>query len=358
MIIRHIDLFAHAIPLRQPFVISQGSISAAANVFVRLTCDNGLVGWGEACPFPYLVGETQRTVLAVGELLRPVLLDQSPLAIDRLVRRMDGVIKGNATCKSMFDMALHDLAAQYMGVPLYSYLGGADDRTILSNNTISLGAVEEMVATARTYQAAGITVFKLKLGGDPATDVARVAAVRAAVGQEATIRIDANQGWTVEAALRTLRALAPYDIQHCEAPIPRALSFRLPEIRRVSPIPLMADEALFDLHDAAFLAKTEAVDLFNLKICKAGGLHKARQMLALAEAYGIPCQIGGMSESRLGTAAAAHLALSSPVVRYYDLDMPLGHASDPTEGDGVHVASDGRVRVGEEPGLGVRLVAI
>lgn len=353
--IAKITFHRRAIPLRRPFVISQGSITAADNVFARIETNTGLVGWGEACPFPYLVGETADTVQSVAELLRPVLLDQSPLAIDRLVVRMDGVIKGNATCKSMLDMALHDLAAQIAGLPLYAYLGGANDREIITDNTISIGTPEAMAATAQSYQQAGFTILKVKLGGAPTEDVARIRAIRAAVGEGPTIRIDANQGWSVPEAIWVLRKLSDYNIQHCEAPIPRPLSFRLPEIREQSPVPIMADEALFDHHDAARLAKTAAVDLFNIKLCKAGGIHKARKILAVAEAYGIPCQVGGMSESRLGTAAAAHFALSSAQVLYYDLDMPIGHREDPTVGEGLRIEAGGRVRVADFPGIGVPL---
>ena len=349
-----VDLFAANIPLRQPFRISQGSISVAANVFVRVRCGNGLIGWGEACPFPHLVGETQATVLSVGELLRPVLLGRDPRAIGRLVADMDGVIKGNATCKSAFDMALYDLAARAAGVPLYRYLGGSNDRQIVSDNTVSLDTTERMVHAAKRYVADGIRILKVKLGGSPGEDVARIAAIRRAVGERIAIRVDANQGWSVPDAIACLRALEPYDIQHCEAPISRRLAFRLSAIRRATRIPLMADEALFDPHDAACLAKSGAVDYFNIKLCKAGGIYRALQILAVAAAYGIPCQVGGMSESRLGTAAAAHFALASPLVRYYDLDMPLGHASDPTAGEGVRVALDGSVTVGEEAGIGVR----
>ena len=355
MKITAVDVYPCAIPLRRPFTISQGSISAAANVFVRLTCDNGLISWGEACPFPYLVGETQATVLSVGEVLKPLFIGRNPLEINRLVGDMDVAIKGNATCKSMFDMALYDLAARAAGVPLYQFLGGANDREIITDNTISIGPPAEMADRARAFVTQGYPILKVKLGGRVATDIERVRAIRTAVGDGPVIRIDANQGWTVDAAIRCLRALEAFNIQHCEAPVPRPLSFRLPEVRRAVRIPIMADEALFDHHDAAFLAKTEACDRFNIKLCKAGGIHKALKILAVAEAYGIPCQVGGMSESRLGTAAAAHFALASPLVQYYDLDMPLGHAEDPTAGEGVRMETGGRVRVSAEPGIGVVL---
>src|SRR5690606_29937917 len=152
--------------------------------------------------------------------------------------------------------------------------------------------------------------------GDGDTDIERVRRIRAAIGPDIPLRLDANQGWDPDTAIRVLRALEHAGVQHCEEPIPR---WRFMELRRVSeasPIPVMADESCCDHRDAERLIALSACPRFNVKLGKAGGLWKARKVLALAEAAGMYAQVGGFLESRLGFTASAHLALASPAVRW------------------------------------------
>ena len=351
MVIQEITLFPLRIRLHRPFVISLGPLTHAENLFVRLRTSGGREGWGEASPFPTIHGETLDGALATARWLAPSLIGRSPDFAPACSAHLDRLLHGNHTVKSAFDMALYDLAAQAAGLPLYRYLGGKEARPLYTDYTVSLGPVEEMVAAAQEIQSNGFPVIKVKLGGGAREDIARIAAISAAVGSEVPLRIDANQGWTFDEAVAALRGMAGYTIQHCEAPIDRYDWNLLPALRRLSPIPLMADESCWNAADARRLLAIGAVDRINIKLSKSGGLFGARQ---IAETTEVPLQVGGFLESRLGFTAAAHFALSAERVAYCDFDTPLMQEEDPVE-DGITYGAGGAVTVPDTPGLGARL---
>ncbi|MBL7743564.1 MAG: dipeptide epimerase, partial [Chitinophagaceae bacterium] len=253
--------------------------------------------------------------------------------------------------KSAFDMALHDIAAQHAGVPLYEFLGGKNDKTIITDYTVSIGDPQKMAADALKIKEEGYPAIKIKLGNNGETDVIRIKAIREAVGNEIPLRIDANQGWSVEEAVQTLQSLEPYGIQHCEEPIPRWAFMHLPQVRKASPIPIMADESCGDEHDAERLIYIGACDYLNIKLGKSGGLYKAMKMVKLAEESNIHLQVGAFMESRLAMTAFAHFALCSPIIEHYDFDTALMFTEDPVTG-GIIYEKNGVVKVPEVAGLG------
>ncbi|WP_420460815.1 mandelate racemase/muconate lactonizing enzyme family protein [Neolewinella sp.] len=351
MPIQEITFFPLRIRLHRPFVISLGPLTHAENLFVRLRTGDGREGWGEASPFPTIHGETLEGALANARWLAPSLIGRSTESAPAYSAHLNRMLHGNYALKSAFDMALHDLAAQAAGLPLYRYLGGAQARTLYTDYTVSLGTVEEMVAAARDIQSNGFPVIKVKLGRGAQEDIARIAAISTAVGPSIPLRIDANQGWSFEEAVDALRGMAGYNIQHCEAPIDRYDWNLLPELRRLSPIPLMADESCWNAADARRLLAIGAVDRINIKLSKSGGLYGAQQIAQTTE---VPLQVGGFLESRLGFTAAAHFALSAARVAYCDFDTPLMQEEDPVEG-GITYGAGGAVTVPDTPGLGARL---
>jgi L-Ala-D/L-Glu epimerase len=350
MRITRFTLYPSSIPLEEPFVISLGPLTHANNLFVRAEADSGHVGWGEASPFPTIHGETLETTLAVGALLARELIGSDPRDAESFTTQMDRAIAGNACCKSAFDLAFHDLAAQAAEEPLYRYLGGDNDKPMATDYTISLGPVETMVAKARWIQDQGFTVIKIKLG-EGALDLERIRQIRAEVGPDIPLRIDANQGWTPTLAAELLRQMAPYGIQHCEAPLPRRSFLQLPQLRATSPIPLMADESCWDHHDAQQLIDLRAVDRINIKLSKSAGIHQAVKILRIAERAHMPLQVGGFLESRLGFTAAAHVALASPQVVFFDFDTPLMQTQDPING-GIRYGPGGGITMPTGDGLG------
>jgi L-alanine-DL-glutamate epimerase-like enolase superfamily enzyme len=350
--IKKIEVFRLNIPLSEPFVISLETITHARNVLVRITADNGLQGLGECSPYLRIAGETQDGAFAVAPVLAKALLGKDPLALRTAVKAMDMAIFSNRCIKSAFDLALHDLAARLLDVPLYVLLGGENNREISTDMTVSMLSPEAMAAAAKRFVAAGFPAVKLKLGGGYPLDVQRVAAVREAIGPGIPLRVDANQAWDAPTALRVLQGIAPFGIQFCEQPLPAAAVEAMAFLRARSPVPLMADESLFDHADAVRLLRADACDMFNIKLSKSGGIHHATRIAHLAEAAGIPCQVGCFSETRIGMSALAHFALAFDQVRYFDLDAPLMLAEDPVIG-GLQYQPDGRVNVPDDhPGIG------
>ena len=354
--IARIDFWPLRIPLRHPFVISLGRLDCAENVAVRIETASGLAGYGECSPFRTINGESVATACAVAADLKTCLLGLDALDIGACVRRMDAVFHGNSSVKSAFDIALHDLAAQAAGLPLHALLGGGRVRTtpLLTDYTVSLGGVDEMAAEAAALAARGFPAIKVKLGGTLDDDLCRVCAVRAAVLRTIPLRLDANQGWSFETAIRLLAQLGGMNIEFCEEPIPRWDFMRLAQVRQASAVPVMADESCSDEHDLRRLIDLGACDCVNIKLGKSGGLHRARTMVRMAEAAGIKLQIGGFLESRLAITASAHLAMISDSIAWCDFDEPLMHAEDPVRG-GLVYGPGGVMTLPDGPGLGASL---
>jgi L-alanine-DL-glutamate epimerase-like enolase superfamily enzyme len=325
------------------------SWGAAENVFIRILTDAGLVGWGDASPVRSIVGETQSTIVAAARELRPILLGKEPLALSSRIREMDAFLPHSSTAKSAFDMALYDIAAQAAGMPLYVFLGG-ERRPMETDMTIGIGEPAEAGERAAAIVADGFGIVKVKIGLDFADDRMRLANVRAAIGGKPIVRIDANQGWDRTQAIRNLRALEEFDIELCEQPCAGHDIRGLREISRSAGIPVMADESVFDVHDLLEIVRQDAAAYVNVKLSKSGGIYNAARIAAVAEAAGILCMIGCMSETKLGITAAAHFALSQPSIRFFDLDSHLEHAQDPIIG-GV-TTEKGMIDVPDTPGIG------
>jgi len=349
--ISKVEIIKLNIPYKEPFVISLGVIPSATNVLVRIHTDDGLTGNGECAPFVYIVGETQETVFELGGKVGKLLLGKDPFAIEERMGEIDRAVKGNPTMKSAFDMALYDLLALRADMPLYRLLGGSNDREVCTDMTISLGDPDKMSRDALAFRKEGFPAIKVKLGTTCREDVARIRAIREAVGPDYPIRIDANQGWDPPTAIETLKALEPYGIEHCEEPVSSWNNRELARVRENSPIPIMADESVFDHHDAFRLAATGACDFFNLKLSKSGGIHKALKILSVAEAAGIRCQVGCMSESRFALTALMHLVLARKNIIFYDMDSSLMLDADPVTG-GIQYAGSGLWVLPDRPGIG------
>jgi len=352
--IHRVELYKLFIPLIEPFITSLGREDNAVNVLVKIITREGLNGFGECSPYMPINGESTDTCFITGQYFAQLFKGKNALAIEERVADMDKLIYGNSSIKSAFDMALYDIAAQNAGVPLYQFLGGKNNKIIITDYTVSIGDPEKMAADAFKIKAEGYPAIKVKLGQHGETDVVRIKKIREAIGNEIPLRIDANQGWNVEEAIITLKALAQFDIQHCEEPIPRWDFMNLPKVKKASPIPIMADECCGDEHDAKRLLDIDACDYFNIKLGKAGGIFKALKIVELAKKKNMHLQVGAFMESRLAMTAFAHFALCSPLIVHYDFDTALMFSEDPVSG-GIVYEKNGVVIVPEVAGLGARI---
>lgn len=349
--ISQIEIYKCPIKLKEPFIISLGPVDYADNIIVVVLTDSGITGFGECSPFMTINGESIDTCFIVGQYLAKALLGNDPLEIEHCSRIMDKVIWGNTCIKSAFDIALYDIASRNACLPLYKYLGGKKNKELLTDYTVSLGEPEKMARDAILIKESGFRVIKVKVGDSGKKDIERIKLIRDAVGPEIPLRIDANQGWEKEEAIETLNALASHNIQFCEEPIARWNYTELPDIRKKSPVSIMADESCGDHHDAKRLTDMSACDSFNIKLAKSSGIFNALKIIKIAEGSGLKIQIGGFLESRLGFTASAHLALTSDNILYCDFDTPLMHVEDMISG-GIAYDFSGVVTVPDEPGLG------
>jgi len=354
LFISKVEIYQSPIKLVEPFVISLGPMEYAQNVIVVIHTNQGFTGFGECSPFMTINGESMDTCFVVAEYLATVLKGKNPVDIEACTEAMDKCIYGNSSIKSAFDMALYDIAAQQAGVPLYKYLGGENDKEIRIDYTVSLGETAKMVEDAKKIIAGGFEIIKIKVGHSKEKDVESIRLIREAIGPDILLRLDANQGWSAAETPQILKELVPYNIQHCEEPIPRWDFMELPEIRKNSPIPIMADETCCDHHDAKRLIEMEACDRINIKLSKSSGIFKALKIAKLAEAADMEIQVGGFLETRLGFTASAHLSLASKNIVYYDFDTPLMMVEDPVIG-GIQYDNTGKITMPETPGLGATI---
>ena len=279
-----IDIFRGTIPLVAPFEIALGVIAEADHLFVRIRTDDDLVGWGETTPLPQITGDTSGISAAAATTLAGLLLGTNPLDIESRITDLSLALAFNSSLRSAFDMALYDVAARVAGLPLYALLGGGS-RPLQTDVTIGLEEPEVMAEQAAELQQEGVPAIKVKLGTTAAEDAERIESIRASIGDGMPLRIDANQGWDFPTAVAVLRRLESSGIEYCEQPIAHWDFDGLRRLRSRVTIPIMADESVFDHHDAFRLTAAGCCDYLNIKLAKSGGIHTALKINAIAEAH-------------------------------------------------------------------------
>lgn len=349
MKISHTEIYRYSIPM-VPFTIATGTMHYAQNIFIKIYTTEGIVGVGECSAFPMIVGETQGTCYELAKDFAAIWKGKNPLELAERLHELHQAIAYNYTAKSCFDMALYDIAAQVAGMPLYAFLGGSV-KTIESDLTIGIDTPEKMAEKAVEFVSNGVNIIKVKLGKKPEEDIKRIKHIRKAIGYNTGIRIDANQGWSYEDAEKALVALGDEKIEFCEQPMRTHNDHLLPQLSAISPITIMADESVFNHHDAKRIIRTKAAGYINIKFAKSGGLHEALLINEIAEAAQIPCMMGGMLESRVALTAKVHMAMALNNIKFYDLDTCLlGHLADPVIGGCIFNGM--QLSVTDAPGIG------
>lgn len=349
MQITSIEIYKYSIPM-VPFTIATGTMHFAQNLLIRIHTNEGITGTGECSAFPMIVGETQATCFEMAKEFAAIWKQKDPLDIDLRMQELDLFTARNYTAKSAFDLALHDIASQHAGLPLYAFLGGTR-KPIVSDLTIGIDTPESMAKQAISFVENGVSTIKVKLGKKPSDDIERIKAIRNAIGYNTNIRIDANQGWAYDDATTALTALGAYQLEFCEQPMRTYTDELLPALCKISPIKLMADESVYTHHDAERIIRNKACHYINIKFAKSGGIAEATRINEVAEKNNIACMMGGMLESRLALTAKVHFAMSKKNIVFYDLDTCLlGHKVDPVI-RGVQYKGMELI-LSDEPGIG------
>jgi muconate cycloisomerase len=345
------------IPLHTRAKFAFGDSVVQNFAILQVQTDEGIEGLGEAaCPGgPTWNEESVESIKSVIErYLAPVLLGQDPFSVELILERMDVAAKRNYFAKAAVEMALFDIMGKTLDQPVFNLLGGLYQERIALSWTLASGDAKAEIDEANPLWERGHRIFKFKTGVEHVSkDIARIEEWRTAF-PDAQIRVDANQGWDEISTLRAMDGLRDLDIELLEQPVPRWNLNGMARLRRRLTVPLMADESVCTPADAVTLVHHEAADVFALKLAKAGGFRATQRVTGVAIGAGIPCYVGCMRETGIGTAAYAHFAAATRAVSLgCELFGPLMLVDDivtePIQYESGHIV------VPRGPGLGVSL---
>ncbi len=345
------DVIPVELQLKEPFVIANETTEVADNIFIRLETETGVVGWG--CSTPDLVtSETKETVLRHFEAAKRLVIGCDPTRINLVNFALDNDLKGNSSLKAGVNIALYDIIGKMAAMPLFRLLGGYREK-IATSVTIGLNPTDLMVEKARRIVSDGFKFIKIKCGVNVEKDVENILAIREAVGSEIKLRLDANEGYSVEDAVEIVKSLEKNGvaIEMLEQPTKASYLYSLKDVANQCSVPIMADETALTLRDSVKLVKLEIADMINIKLMKIGGITNAIKANALAELADVPVMVGCMNESMVAMSAGVHFACAFRNVQYADLDSALDFVNDVARGGARY--EKGYVIPSEKPGLGV-----
>ncbi len=343
-----------SVPLRTPFKTALRSVSSVEDVIVEIHTDCGAVGYGEAPPTGAITGDTTGAIIgAIQDHIAKTIIGRDVEELEPLLQSVQKCIVGNSSAKAAVDMALWDLYGQLYNIPVYKLLGGGR-KQIVTDITISVNDPDTMVSDSLKAVARGYDCLKMKVGVNPELDVARLSAVRNAVGKDIVIRIDANQAWTPKQAVKILNRMQELglDIELVEQPVSAHDFAGLKYVTDRSYVPVLADEAVFSPENAMTILQMGAADLINIKLMKCGGIYNALKIASAAEVFGVECMIGCMLEAKISVNAAVHLACAKNIITKVDLDGPVLCSEDPILGGAVF--DEKIITVSDTPGLGIQ----
>jgi len=351
--IKEIRIGKVSIPLKKPFKTALRQVNSAEDIIIKVISDTGEVGYGNAPPTAVITGDSQDSIIAaIRYNIGPKIIGMDVDNLEEIMTALDDSMVHNNSAKAAVDIAIYDLFGKLHGLPLYKLFGGY--RNVMTTDlTISVNEPEEMVRDSLEAVAEGYTALKLKVGTDSTLDSKRVQAIRAAVGNDIKIRLDANQGWNPKEAVRIIRKFEDMglDIELIEQPVKARDFAGLKFVTDHVETDIMADESAFGPYEVFQLLSMTACDMINIKLMKAGGLHNAIKIANLAETVGIQCMMGCMLESKVGITAAASIAGGKKIISKADLDAAVLLAQDPVVG-GVSFCKN-QLIIPDSPGLGI-----
>lgn len=367
MKITQVETIPIRVPIKPELAIRSGrggSHSVSPFLLVKIHADNDLVGLGEVSCTPRWSGEDQVSAAHfINTYFAPLLIGESLTEvtdIERLTTKYEFPVANNHFTKAGVEMALWDLLGKALKQPVHELLGGKVRDFVRIKWSVSGAEPEKAAAIARGAIDRGFTAMKVKVGLGPDADVARVRAVRDAIGPDIKLGVDANGGWpTPDIAADTIRRICEVaKIAFAEQPVWAGDHEELVAVRRQVSVPIIADESLYTLADARALVRTKACDVFSVYVGKAGGIGPAKAIADFAVAHGIQCTIGSNLELGVGSAAMLHLGSAHRGITpddypcdiigpyYYEddiLQQPLalaGGRAAPTDAPGLGVVLD------------------
>lgn len=345
--VRHIKL-----PLKEPFVINYASYHDMDSIIVEIHTDSGLIGYGEAVADEHVTGESAAGVYANLEMIVPHLIGDNPLNIEAMHNKLNQLILGNPSLKASIDIALYDILGKHANMPIYQLLGGETVDMLDYAKVLSVKNITETKKDIDKLLELGYKVIKVKLGGNIEDDILKLKQILDYIQDtDAEIRVDCNQAWSnPKTIVQSLSTINDPKLKWIEQPLKYNDFEGMRYLYDYMNVPLMADEMIKNMDDLARL-HTPHFDLLNVKLMKCGGIHNAVKLIHCAEGRGIPCQIGSMVESSIGSAAGYHTAMALQNVHTTELTGPLLFSED--IGDLKYDIPF--VTLSDAPGLGVTI---
>lgn len=337
MKIERIEVFPVRLPTKAVLTLPRGPSRTIAEgkrvVIVKMTDQDGNVGWGEAGPSRRWSAETTESCASsIREYLAPALVGHDIFDIAGAHARMNqeiatGMDPGQPIAKCALDLALHDLVCRRLGISLQSWLGSKRLDRVRLARLVSAATPEEAAALTRSGLAEGYQGFKVKVGHHKHLDLDIVrAVVEAAPGCH--VWPDANQGYTLEEAIRMARGLERLGVTLFEQPVPMSDIQAMKRLLSATSLTIGLDEAAIGIPFVIEMIRREAVECLAIKVSKVGGIHYARQMCDLALNAGLKLIGSGLQDAPIGFAASVHVFAAYGMAEPVDLNGPQFIAED------------------------------
>ena len=346
MQISKVEIYRADIPFKDTF-LSRMNVRAAKDVVVKVTSEDGLVGIGTTSPVPKYLGATQGIIIEGAKFLASAIDGQNPFDIEKIHSLMDDTLADNWPAKAAIDMALYDLMGKAIDKPVCQLIGGKVRDHFYTQFNFGMKQIRRPTEIAKIAKKAvkqGFRAFEVKVGIGLKADIARIKAIREAIGEEVILIADANRAWTTKEAIQSIRALQGFNNIVFEEPT-LGLEDML-EVREAVEAPVCADESCHTLKDATEIVKR-----------KAGGILNCKKIATLCDSFNVLCRIDGVpGETLVSNTAGAHIALNAKTLipagsgvmqHYYTLKEDVA--------TGGLIFNEGKVTIDEKPGFGIKL---
>ncbi|MEM0118031.1 MAG: dipeptide epimerase [Conexivisphaerales archaeon] len=315
MAIQSVEWKRYTTPLYEPFRVNYGVHLESEHILLKLTDTNGLTGFGDCTPLWFFTGETCDSAESLLKMLAKNLKGIDVFD-SRALSRLLNSIHGNPSFKSCLEMAFLDLRAKTLNTQLCTLLGGKFRESVRVSSGIGMMQEKQAVSAAMKLVESGIRTFKIKVGESTDREAEKVKSVRRAVGDDVTIRIDANAAYNPRQAIRLGRAVSSFAIEYFEQPVKGHDLEGLKEVKKGIDFDVMADESVHSSQDAMRVINFDAADLIGIKLAKCGGIREAKRIIEITSAVDMPCVIISAFETWVGISANLHLAASSENCTY------------------------------------------
>lgn len=355
MRIKDIKVWRADLENTKPYTIAFKTVDEVLNSFVEIILENGITGIGSGNPSEYVTGENfEQCMLALSEKNIQFLIGRDIREIHQLTFEVWQKLPANPAARASLDIALYDAFTKFLGIPLVKYLG-QKIHSLPTSNTIGIKNVEETLKEAQEYGERGFKVLKVKLGKDLTEDIERMVKLREKFGDKFVIRIDANQGYTIQQTIEFYQKTKHLNIELIEQPLPAKSIGQMKQLPQEIREIVAADESLLTPSNALELVMPPvAARIFNIKLMKCGGVSEALKIANIAQSAGIDLFWGCNDEGIVSITAALHAAFACANTKYIDLDGSLDLGRDEVKGG--FILKEGIMYCSDKPGLGVERI--